>query len=101
MVFFLQRLAMRLREVGIGRMAASLAFTTILGVVPVFTVAFAYVARFPLLDTWLDRLEPFLLRFLLPGSSTTLRAYISEFTTKAGDMKGVGIIAVVITAFVG
>jgi membrane protein len=98
LVYFLQRLALRLREVGIGRMASSLAFTTILGLVPLFTVAFAYVARFPLLDTWLDQLEPFLLRFVLPGSSRVLRGYISEFTAKSGELKGIGTIVVVITA---
>jgi len=97
-VYFVQRLSARMGAVSIGRMASSLAFTTILGLVPLFTVAFAYVARFPLLDTWLDQLEPFLLRFLLPGSSSTLRGYIAEFTTKSGELKGIGTIAVVITA---
>ena len=36
----------RLRKASVGRMAASLAFTTLLGIVPLFTVALEYVARF-------------------------------------------------------
>jgi membrane protein len=94
----MQHLVARLSGVGVGRMASSLAFTTLLGLVPLFTVAFAYVARFPLLESWLDQLEPFLLKFLLPGSSSILRRYLSEFTVKSAELKGVGTIAVVITA---
>jgi membrane protein len=97
-VFFLQRLVVRGRNVGISRMAASLAFTTLLGLVPLFTVAFAYVARLPLIESWLDMLEPFLLRFLLPGSGNTVRAYLSQFTTKAAELKGISTFAVFITA---
>ena len=48
-------------------MAASLAFTTLLGIVPLFTVALAYVARFPVFERWLDALEPFLVTFLSAG----------------------------------
>ncbi len=44
----------RLRRASVGRMAASLAFTTLLGIVPLFTVALAYVARFPVFERWLD-----------------------------------------------
>lgn len=97
-VFFVQRLVARVRSAGISRMAASLAFTTLLGLVPVFTVAFAYVARVPLFETWLDQLEPFLLRFVLPGSSSTIRTYLSQFTGKAAELTGIGTVAVVITA---
>src|SRR6266705_2432674 len=62
-------------------MAASLAFTTLLGIVPLFTVALAYVARFPVFDRWLDTLEPFLVKFLLPDSSSAVRHYLAEFLT--------------------
>jgi membrane protein len=97
-VFFLQRLAARVHSVGISRVAASLAFTTLLGLVPLFTVAFTYVARVPLFQSWLDQLEPFLLRFLLPAGSNTIRGYLSEFTGKAAELTGVSTVVVVITA---
>ena len=44
----------RLRRASVGRMAASLAFTTLLGIVPLFTVVLPYVARFPVFERWLD-----------------------------------------------
>ena len=79
-------------------MAASLAFTTLLGIVPLFTVALAYVARFPVFERWLDTLEPFLVTFLLPDSSSAVRHYLAEFTTKAAGVQGVGTVFLIITA---
>src|SRR6202171_2349764 len=79
-------------------MAASLAFTTLIGIVPLFTVALAVVARFPLFDRWLDTLEPFLVKFLLPDSSSAVRHYLAEFTTKAAGVQGVGTVFLILTA---
>jgi len=88
----------RLRRASVARMAGSLAFTTLLGIVPLFTVALAYVARFPVFDRWLDALEPFLVKYLLPDSSTAVRQYLAEFTTKAAGIQGIGIVFLIITA---
>ena len=90
----------RLRNASVGRMAASLAFTTLLGIVPLFTVALAYVARFPVFERWLDTLEPFMVRFLLPDGSTAVRHYLAEFTTKAAGVQGAGTLFLIITAVV-
>jgi len=95
---FLRRFGQRLRGVGLARTAASLSFTTLLGLVPLFTVAFTYVARFSLFERWLDALEGFLLKFLLPASGSTVRHYLAEFIAKAGSLKGVSIAFVVLTA---
>jgi len=88
----------RLRSASVGRMAASLAFTTLLGIVPLFTVALAVVARFPVFDRGLDALEPFLVKFLLPDSSSAVRHYLAEFTTKAAGVQGIGTVFLIITA---
>jgi membrane protein len=88
-VAFVARLLYRLRDAGIARTAASLAFTTLLGLVPVFTVAFTYVARYLPFEQSLDALEPFLLRFLLPGSGTVVRQYLAVFMQKAAELTGI------------
>ena len=95
---FLSRLRRRLTGVEVGRTAASLAFTTLLGLVPLFTVAFAYVSRFPLFARSQDAFEAFLLRFFLPGSGAVVRHYLTEFVAKSGELKGVSTLFVVITA---
>jgi membrane protein len=97
-ISFLRRLLHRVTGVAIARTAASLAFTTLLGLVPLFTVAFAYVARFPLFERSQDALESFLLRYFLPGSGAVVRQYLAEFVTKSAELKGVGTFFVILTA---
>lgn len=95
----LARVVRRLRDAEFARVAASLSFTTTLGIVPLFTVAFSYVTHFAVFQQWLDALEPFLLRYLLPGSSGTVRAHIAEFTGKSAGIGGIGMGFVVLAAF--
>lgn len=88
----------RVRASDIDRVAGSLSFTTLLGLVPLFTVAFTYVARLPGFEKWVDAIEPLLLRFLLPGSSSTVRQYLAEFTARSADLQGIAIAFVIYTA---
>jgi len=96
-IAFLRRLLRRVSGVGIARTAASLAFTTLLGLVPLLTVAFAYVARFPLFERSQDAFESFLLRYFLPGSGAVVRQYLAEFVAKSAELKGVGTLFVILT----
>jgi membrane protein len=95
---FASQVVRRLSGVGLARTAAALSFTTALGIVPLFTVAVVYVARYPLFQRWVGALESFLLRHLLPGSASTLRPYLEGFTARASDLQGLGIAIVVVTA---
>lgn len=95
---FVWRVVQRVRAADIDRVAGNLAFTTLLGLVPLFTVAFNYVSRFPGFENWIDALEPLLLKFLLPGSSGTVRQYLSEFTARTADLQGIAIAFVIFTA---
>ncbi|HEV2977288.1 MAG TPA: YihY family inner membrane protein [Casimicrobiaceae bacterium] len=97
-VSFLRRLWRRLTGVDLTRTAASLAFTTLLGLVPLFTVAFAYVSRFPLFDRFQSALEGLLVRSFLPSSGLAVRHYLNEFVAKSADLKGLSIVFVVVTA---
>ncbi len=63
---FLSRVIARLRDIDLARTAGSLSFTTLLAIVPLVTVAFSFVARFPIFEDWLKVLEQFLLKHLLP-----------------------------------
>jgi membrane protein len=97
-VSFLRRLRDRLVGVDLNRTAASLAFTTLLGLVPLFTVAFAYVSQFPLFERFQSALEGLLVHSFLPGSGLAVRHYLNEFIAKSADLKGVSIVFVVVTA---
>src|SRR5262244_1255946 len=96
-ISFVRGVIARLSGVGLARTAASLAFTTLLGLVPLFTVAFAYVARFPLFERSQQALESFLFKFFLPASGAGIHRYITEFVDKTADLKGIGTFFVVVT----
>ena len=97
-IAFLVGVGGRLRVAGVFRTAAALSFVTVLGLVPLLTVAVVVVARYPLFQEWFDALERFLLRHLLPASSTVVRGYLVDFTTKAANLQGLSIALVVMTA---
>ena len=86
-------------NVGWARAAGSLAFTTVLGLVPLVTVAFAFVAQFPVFQDFLLALEAFLLRYMLPESASAIvHRYVLGLATEAASVKGIGIVFVAITA---
>jgi membrane protein len=94
---FARRLALRTRDTSLARTAGSLAFTTLLGLVPLATVAITFAARFPMFQEWLDALESYLLQFMLPGSANAVvHTYIREFTEKAARLTGLSIAFIVI-----
>jgi membrane protein len=96
---FLRSVAARTRNTGLARTAGSLAFTTVLGIVPMATVAFAFVARFPVFQQWLDVLETFLLKYTLPGGANdVVHHYVREFTEKAAALTGLSIVFILVTA---
>jgi membrane protein len=96
---FVRSVAARTRNTGLARTAGSLAFTTVLGLVPLATVAFAFVARFPVFQQWLDALESFLLKYTLPGSANeVVHRYVREFTEKAAGLTGLSIVFILVAA---
>jgi len=94
-----KRVIRRLDGVGWTRAAGSLAFTSLLGLVPMLTVAFAFVAQFPVFQEMLRALENYLLRYTLPETASTLvRTYIMGMASEAANLKGIGMVFVIITA---
>jgi membrane protein len=97
-VAFVRGVVARLRGVGLAQSAAALSYATVLNLVPLFTVAFVYVARYPLFQQWLDALERFLLRHLLPGTGSVVREYLTQFGAKAAGLQGLSLAFVIATA---
>ena len=96
---FAIRAAARMRAIGLARTAASLSFTTLLALVPLATVALTFVARFPIFQRWLDTLEAFLLKHMLPGSAgVVVHHYVAEFADKAAGLTGISIFFIGVTA---
>jgi membrane protein len=98
LVHFTCRVIARMRTLRLARTASSLAFTTLLGVVPLATVAITFAARFPMFERWLDTLQGFLFQHMLPGSADVVIQHYREFTAKAANLTGVSIVFIFITA---
>lgn len=96
---FVQHVITRLRDVDLARAAGSLSFTTLLAIVPVVTVAFSFVGRFPLLEDSLKVLEQFLLRHMLPFTGENeIHSYITRFADQAARLTGISVLLIAITA---
>ncbi len=81
------------------RAAGNLAFTTLLGLVPIVTVALAFVAQFPVFQEFLGVLENYLLRYTLPETASRLvQTYVVGLATDAANQRGLWIIFVIVTA---
>jgi membrane protein len=88
----------RATDVQMGHIAASLTFTTLLSIVPLFAVALALFTAFPLFSEFRDQLENFILK-VLPGQiSGTVLKYVNEFAAQATRLTAIGVIFLGVTA---
>jgi len=98
-VTFPGRVIARLRDIQLARTAGSLSFTTLLALVPLASMAIAFVARFPVFERALDAFEAFLLKNLLPETTARLaHEHILGFAEQAARLTGVSVLFVSITA---
>lgn len=73
------------------QVAASLAFTTILALVPLLAVTLALMTAFPIFSDFESALQQFLRQQLMPEAfSDTVMQYLDEFVTKASSLSAIG-----------
>lgn len=78
--------------------AASLSYTTLLALVPLFTIAFSILSAFPVFDDIAERLQSFLLETFVAHAEQTVEDYLNRFTQRAGQRTAVGIAGLAVTA---
>ena len=95
----LRTLRQRFREDRLGLTAGSLTFTTLIALVPLFTLMLAVFTAFPMFSSLQGDLERFFLRSLVPDNIArpVLRA-LTEFAGKARGMGTLGLVLLVATA---
>ena len=87
------------REDHLGLTASSLTFTTILALVPFFTVALAVFTAFPIFRQLQDALQRWLVSSLVPDSiSRQVLGYLTQFAAKASSLGAAGFSILLITA---
>lgn len=79
--------------------AAALAYTTLLSLVPLITVALAVLAAFPVFGDLMTELKIFLLTHMVPEiAGKIITVYMVQFSEKAARLTLVGIAFLVLTA---
>jgi membrane protein len=79
--------------------ASSLTFTTLLALVPIFTIALTIFSAFPVFSDYSNQIRNFILNNLVPAASAkVIGVYVQQFSENVGKLTAVGIIALVITA---
>ena len=74
------------------QIAGSLAFTTLLALVPVFAIAVAMLSRAPFFEDIMVQIKIFLLLNLVPDiAGRIITVYMEEFSRNAGRLTGLGV----------
>lgn len=96
---FVSRFVERFREERAAQTAASLAFTTLLALVPLLTVTLVLISRVELFSGLGEALRGFLLANLLPErAGKVVAVYALQFSAKAGQLTAIGMLMIVVTA---
>lgn len=94
-----QTLHERFREDRLGVTASSLTFTTILALVPFFTVALAVFTAFPMFAKLQDVLQRWLVDSLVPDNiARQVLGYLTQFASKASRLGVLGLSVLLATA---
>jgi membrane protein len=95
----LRTLWTRFREVRLGTTASSLTFTTVLALVPLFTLLLAIFTAFPIFSQVQEQLQRWLIESLVPESiSRQVLGSLTQFSRKASRLGLVGLAAVVVAS---
>ena len=95
----LKTLRQRFREDRLGLTASSLTFTTLISLVPLFTVMLAVFSAFPMFSSFQDALQKYFLQSLVPDNiAKPVLAALTQFSGKAHRLGTVGLVFLVLTA---
>src|SRR5438094_9760468 len=97
---FLLALVTRFREERVTQTSGSLTYTTLLSLLPLFTVALGITAAFPVFDEWIGSLQLFILENVLPDTPAvnTIVDQINSFSENAARLTAIGIVGFIVTS---
>ncbi|GJL82864.1 MAG: UPF0761 membrane protein [marine bacterium B5-7] len=80
------------------QLSASLAYTTLIALVPLITVVFSTLSLFPVFDEWTELIEQFIFQNFVPASGQVVSDYLQEFSSQAGQLTAIGLVVLLLTA---
>lgn len=96
---FARFLWVRFNEVNVPQVSASLTFTTLLALVPLFTVAVVVISAFPMFTDISTQFNLFITSVIMPAAGAeTVSEYLFQFRDKASNLTAIGIIMMMATS---
>lgn len=80
------------------QIAAFLAYTTLLSLVPLLTVMVTFLGGLPMFDRVNDAIQTFIFSNFVPNFGETIREYLSTFSSKASQLTITGLVALFVIA---
>ncbi len=78
--------------------AASLTYTTLLAIVPLFSVSFAIFSAFPAYKNLKSDIQNYILSYLLPEAGSQIKESFESFVSSTGSLTAIGVIFLVVTS---
>lgn len=98
--FTVLKLVERFRQDRLSLTASSLTFTTIIALVPLFTLVLAVFTAFPIFSNLQGALQTWLVQSLIPDAiARQVLGYLTQFAGKASRLGIAGLAALVVSAF--
>jgi membrane protein len=95
----LKTLRQRFREDRLGVTASSLTFTTLISLVPMFTVMLAVFSAFPMFANFQSALQKYFLQSLVPDSiAKPVLAALTQFAAKSSHLGTLGLVVLLVSA---
>ncbi len=99
LIDFLRFVAQRFQRDRCTQIAGSLTYTTLLSIVPLFTVIVALLSAFPVFEDFTTQVKIWLLLNLVPEvAGKIITVYMTQFTVNAAKLSAVGIMFLIVTA---
>ena len=95
---FLFFLSKRAKNDTILRVAASLSYTSLIAIVPLFAIGLAIFSAFPVFNGVRGQIEEFILKNFVPTIEHEVSQYFSEFLSASGQLTTFGVVGLAITA---
>lgn len=95
---FLFFLARRAQNDTIFRVAASLSYTSLIAIVPLFAIGLAIFSAFPVFEGVREQVQEFLLKNFVPTIEQEVNQYFAEFINATAQLTTIGVAAIAITA---
>ncbi|WP_290636032.1 virulence factor BrkB family protein [Aquisalimonas sp.] len=97
-VGFLRHVADRFVQDGCLNSAGTLAYTTLLSIVPLFAVVFSVMTAFPVFEEFSGRMQDWLFQNLVPASGAVVQDYIQQFASRAAGLTAAGLVGITVAA---